>query len=213
MQQATNERKRTLQETLERTKTSLENLTSLRIRDLIGDDEFLRERRKLETDQLRLRQQLEESGQTDSTFEPLEALISFRNRAIEWFRDGDDGTKRLIFGIVGSNPVLRDKIVSIEAKKPFRVALETVSLPQLRAVREDIRTSLSNNDPELLSVLHGIRELEMKFGVRRSDGSLSSLPPAPRRNRNRSEAYVKEHCRASGDETPSPAPPSGLHLP
>jgi hypothetical protein len=162
-QQATDERKRTLQETLGRTKVSLENLASLRIRDLIGDDEFLRERRKLETDQLRLRQQLEESSQAVSAFEPLETLISFRNRAIEWFRDGDDGTKRLIFGIVGSNPVLREKIVSIEAKKPFRLTLETVSIPQLRAVGENIRTLWINKDPELLKVLEGIRELEIKL--------------------------------------------------
>ncbi len=120
-QQAADERRRTLQQAQERTKTSLENLTSLRVRDLIGDEEFLRERRKLDTDQLRLRQQLEELSRAVPAFEPLETLISFRNRAIEWFRDGDDDTKRLIFRIVGSNPVLRDKNMSIEAKKPFRL--------------------------------------------------------------------------------------------
>lgn len=168
-QQATDERKRTLQDTLERTKASLENLTSLRVRDLIGDDEFLRERRKLETDQLRLRQQLEESSQADSTFEPLETLISFRNKAIEWFRVGDDGTKRLILGIVGSNPVLRDKIVSIEAKRPFQQTIEMVSLPRLRAVREDIRTLWVNRDPELLEIIQNIRKLETKFGIRSED--------------------------------------------
>ncbi len=168
-QQATDERKRTLQETLERTKPSLENLTSLRIRDLIGDDEYLRERRKIETDQMRLRQRLEESSLAESSFEPLETLISFRNRAIKWFCAGDDGTKRLILGIVGSNPVLKDKIVSMEAKKPFRLILETVSLPQLRAVREDIRTLWVKCDPELLEIIHNIRTLEIKFGIRSRD--------------------------------------------
>jgi site-specific DNA recombinase len=167
--QAVAERRRTLQQAQERTKTSLENLTSLRIRDLVSDDEFLRERRKLETDQLRLRQQLEESSQTIPAFEPLETLISFRKRAIEWFRDGDDGTRRMIFEIIGSNPVLRDKIISIEAKKPFRLALETASLPQLRAVREDIRTLWVDRDPELIHIIQNIRKLEIKFGIRSDD--------------------------------------------
>ena len=168
-QQAIDERKRTLQEAQGRAKVSLENLTSLRIRDLIGDDEFLRERRKLETDQLRLRQQIEESSQAVSAFEPLETLISFRNRALEWFSDGDDDTKRLIVEIVGSNPVLKDKIVSIEARKPFRLTLETVSRPQLRAVRDDIRTLWLNKDPELLKIIESIRALEIKLGIRSSD--------------------------------------------
>ena len=168
-QQSGEERKRTLQEAQKRTSASLENLTSLRIRDLIGDDEFLRERRKLETDQLRLRQQLEESSQANLAFEPLETLISFRNRAVEWFRDGDDGTKRLIFEIVGSNPMLSHKILSIEAKKPFRLTIETVSLPKLRAVREDIRTLWVNRDPELLAIIQNIRTLEIKFGTRSKD--------------------------------------------
>ncbi|MDO8875555.1 MAG: recombinase family protein [Pseudolabrys sp.] len=168
-QQAADERKRTLQGAQERARASLDNLTSLRIRDLIGDDEFLRERRKLETDQLRLRQQLEESSQADLAFEPLETLISFRNRAVEWFRDGDDGTKRLIFEIVGSNPMLKDKIMSIEAKKPFQLSVETSSQPKLRAVREDIRTLWLNRDPELLEIIQKIRTLEIKCGIRSED--------------------------------------------
>ena len=164
-QQSVKERNRTLQEAQGRTKTSLETLTSLRIRDLIGDDEFLRERRKLETDQLRLSQRLEESSQVDLAFEPLQALISFRNRAPEWFRQGDDDKKRLILGIAGSNPVLKDSILSVEAKKPFRLAIETVSLPKLRAVREDIRTLWVNRDPELLETIQNIRKLEAKCGI------------------------------------------------
>jgi site-specific DNA recombinase len=168
-QQAIEERKRTLQQTQQRTRTSFDNLTSLRVRDLIGDEEFLRERRKLEFDQLRLRQQLEDGSKTVPAFELLETLISFRNKAVDWFHNGDDDTKRMILGIVGSNSVLKDKIINIEAKKPFRFTIETTSLPQLRAVREDIRTSWVNKDAELLTILDDIRKLEIKFGIRTDD--------------------------------------------
>jgi hypothetical protein len=169
-QQGIDERKRILQETQERTKSSLENLTSLRIRDLIGDDEFLRERRKLEMNQLRLRQQLDESSEAVMAFEPLETLISFRNRAIQWFRDGDDDIKRQIFGIVGSNPLLKDKILHVEAKKPFRFDIEIDSYPKLRAVRDDIRTLWVKNDPELKRIILDIHALETKLGIKREDG-------------------------------------------
>jgi DNA invertase Pin-like site-specific DNA recombinase len=173
-QRTIDERRQTLLQAEERTKASLNNLTSLRVRDLIGDDEFLRERRKLEFDRLRHSQQLEQSSRTVPPFEPLETLILFRTRAIQWFREGDDDTKRLIFEIAGSNPLLKDKIVSIEAKKPLRFALTTTSFPQLRAVREDIRTLWLNRDPELLEVLSNIRKLEIKFGIRSEDGRRSA---------------------------------------
>jgi len=164
--QAADEQKNTLLQAQERTKSSLNNLTSLRIRDLIGDDEFLRERRKLEMDEARFRQQLEQSHHAVSTFEPLESLILFRNRAVEWFRNGDDAAKRLIFQTVGSNPLLIDKNVSVEAKKPFKLAAEITSDLKLRAVRDDIRTLMINRDPELREILANIRSLEIKFGIR-----------------------------------------------
>jgi site-specific DNA recombinase len=167
-QEVLEERSRTLHDAQERAERALENLTSLRVRDLIGDEEFLRERRKIGTENIRVRQQLEQS-QTAGEFEPLEALISFRSKAIEWFRAGDDDTKRFIFRIVGSNPVLRDKIVCVEAKKPFRLDLKTVSYPLLRSWRDDVRALWVNNDPELLGVLDDIQKLKIKFGIRSHD--------------------------------------------
>jgi site-specific DNA recombinase len=164
--QGIEERRSTLQEAQERTKCSLDNLTSLRIRDLIKDDEFLRERRKLEMEQLRLHQQQENLHETVPAFEPLESLISFRIRAIEWFREGDDATKRLILKTVGSNLLLKDKLVSVEAKKPFRFSVDATSYLQLRAVRDDVRTLWRNRDPELVEILANIQALEVKFGAR-----------------------------------------------
>jgi site-specific DNA recombinase len=164
--QGIEEQRTAVQQAQERTRISLENLTSLRIRDLIKDDEFLRERRKLEMERLRLHQQLERVHESVPAFEPLESLISFRIRATEWFRNGDDATKRLILQTVGSNPVLKDKRVSVEAKNPFRFTVDVTSYPQLRAVRDDVRTLWMNRDPELLEIFANIQALEIKCGVR-----------------------------------------------
>jgi DNA invertase Pin-like site-specific DNA recombinase len=95
-QQAIEERRKTLRDAQERARRALENLTSLRVRDMISDDEFLHERRTLETEQLRLQQQAKNDRTTQDRFEPLGSLVLFRNRAIEWFRAGDDVTKRTI---------------------------------------------------------------------------------------------------------------------
>lgn len=167
--QAIEERRRTLQQSYARTNVSLDNLTSLRVRDLIGDEDFLRERQKLEIDGLRIRQQLENGSEAVPAFELLDSLISFRKKAVDWFCSGNDDTKRTILGIVGSNFVLKDKLVSIEAKKPFAFTFKTISCPQLRAVRKDIRTSYVNRDPELLTAVDGIQKLEIKFGTRSED--------------------------------------------
>lgn len=165
------DQKRSLQESVRRTESSLANLTTLRIRDLIGDDEFLNERRRLEADRLRLMEQLDGLGHQVLRFELLSSVIFFRSKAIEWFRAGDEEAKRLIFEIVGSNFVLKDKIISIQAREPFRIVSNSQSRPQLRAVLEDVRISLMKKDPELLHTIDNIKKLEAKFGITRVDAS------------------------------------------
>jgi site-specific DNA recombinase len=169
-QEALEERRRTLRAAQERAEKAFENLTSLRIHDTIGYDEFLRERHKLETERVQIRQQIEELDRSLGQFEPLGTILSFRNRAIEWFRDGDDDVRRLILKIVGSNPVLMDKTMSFEAKKPFRLRLDTTSQPLLRSWRDDVRTLYAGRDPELVEILDSIQKLELKFGSRLEDG-------------------------------------------
>ena len=176
--QALEERRQSLVNAAERTRASLDNLTSLRIRDLIGDNEFIRERQKLEVELARLRQQTQAVAETDLTFEPLETLISFRNRAVDWFRAGDNDTKRTILRIVGSNPVLEDKKLSVEAKRPFHIDLQMLSHLKLRAARDEIRTLWINKDKALHEVIDGIHQLEEKFGVRREN---EKKPPRRRR--------------------------------
>jgi hypothetical protein len=165
-QQAIEERRKTLHDAQERTKRALENLTSLRVRDVISDDEFLQERRKLETELLRLGQQAKTDRDTQDRFEPLESLVLFRSRAIEWFRAGDDETKRTILKIVGSNLTLKDKKLNLEAKEPFRRMPENDTEHEMRRWKSDVRTKLVSGDQELHEVLRDVRMLEFRRGVR-----------------------------------------------
>jgi len=151
---------------LEQSERELSNLISLRLRELVDDTRFMGERSKIEQQKLRLQQELERSDRRSETFEPERSLISFSEKALQWFRAGDMEAKRLIFDCVCSNPILKDKTLKLEAKKPFRSIAECTTVPGLCGYRNEIRTSYANHDPELLGVLSNIKRLEAKFGSR-----------------------------------------------
>src|SRR5262249_40024023 len=67
----------------------LENLTKLRLRDLITDNEFVSERQSLDLERSKLQQSLEKLQQTSAWLEPAHFFISLSNRAISWFTEGN----------------------------------------------------------------------------------------------------------------------------
>ncbi len=113
-------RKRSLETALHGKAAELSELTGLRLRNLITDDEFLHKRQELQQEQLRQTQQLSRICTEATRFEPFEDVILFSNKAAFWFTHGDDQSKKLVLETVGSNLSLKDKILNIEAKKPFR---------------------------------------------------------------------------------------------
>jgi site-specific DNA recombinase len=118
---------------------SLDNLTRMRYQELIGDEEFLRQRAELTKEEERLnqrRRQLEASA----WLEPSRDLFFFSNRARYWLSHGDCDIKRVIASTVGSNLFLRDRRLSIDAKKPFRILHENDSHSLLCTGVNDVRT-------------------------------------------------------------------------
>lgn len=124
------------------TERNIKNLTLLRVRDLIDDEEFVAQRQVFQLEQIQLRQTLN-SLTTASWFEPARNFILFSHNATYWFNHGTPDVKRLILKIVCSNLFLKDKILSIQAAKPFRHWDETVSFPVLWAAIEDVRTMVT----------------------------------------------------------------------
>jgi site-specific DNA recombinase len=151
-----------LSEALRKVNAQLSELTDLRVRALIDDEEFLQKRQKLEHDRLRLSDQLTQAQAQAIRFEPLEDVISFSNKATAWFLHKNPQTQRLILETAGSNLFLRDKELIIEARKPFVKLSKLSQIPDLRGRREAIRTLLSNTDEvERISVAY--RLLKKKF--------------------------------------------------
>ena len=140
---------RTAAEALRATERQLDNLTSLRLRDLMSDGEYLARRRDLEQEKSRLAQQ-QTAVTAGDWFEPVELALSFSKSAASWFDAGDARVKRTIIEITGSNLVLRDRELSVDASKPFRRWPKKPSRSQLCAFLEDVRTSVGTEDGEKL---------------------------------------------------------------
>jgi hypothetical protein len=116
----------------------MDNLTRLRYRDLLTDEEFVRQRGELTQEQEKLKHRLRQL-ETENWIEPSRKLFLFSNRARFWLVHGENNERRLILSTVGSNLLLKDKKL-IDAKKPFRVLRERASFPNLWSVVNDVRT-------------------------------------------------------------------------
>lgn len=138
----------------------LDNLTKLRIRDLLTDEEYLKQRQEVERKQVGISQSLKATDSKDR-FEPSRELISFSNQAASLFTAGNLRTKRLIFTIVGLNPLLKGRKLSIDARKPFRRWTKPGSLSELSSFMKDVRTLTDAG--ELMQILTSVRELSRRM--------------------------------------------------
>jgi site-specific DNA recombinase len=152
-------RLKSIEAKLGRTIKAISNLTSLRIHDMIGDNEFSSRRQELAQEHLRLEESLRQTADNKPWFEHADALVSFCNRAISWYRVGNSQTKRQIVNAVSSNLTLIDRTVIIEARKPFVVLSKNESCSSPLAARDAISTLLRERDPEVRIALEEIKRI------------------------------------------------------
>ena len=141
----------------------LGNLTKLRIRELLTDEEYVKQRQELEREQIKVAQNLALADQDDNRFEPLRELVSFSNTAVSWFEAGDLRAKRLILKIIGLNPLLKDKKLNIDARKPFRRWSQPGNFSEWSSFVEDVRNLLVAG--ELTDVVQSVRELSRRMNA------------------------------------------------
>ena len=104
--------------TLASTQKQLDNLTQMRYRDLIDDDEFTRERTKLQTEINKLKNKLRQTeSRADEWLELTEKTFHFATYARKAFIEGDLDTKKEILMTTGSNFTLKDGILHIQANE------------------------------------------------------------------------------------------------
>ncbi|MGA1984565.1 MAG: recombinase family protein [Acidobacteriaceae bacterium] len=131
--------KESLERALESSLRSSDNLTKMRYREIINDDEFLRQRMALIQEQAKLNQQLKQLN-SERWVEPSKRLFLFSNRAVFWLTHGSIDEKRLIVATVGSNPILMGKELNIHARKPFVMLTKPRKFSDWCTVVNDVRT-------------------------------------------------------------------------
>lgn len=131
--------KKALEKALDSCARHLDSLIKLRYRELIGDDEFIRQRAGLSQEQSKLQQKIAQLD-AEQWIAPSQKLFLFSNRAVFWLTHGNPDEKRLIASTVGSHLSLRAKKLSIDAKRPFQIIQKRGSFSTLWRVVNDVRT-------------------------------------------------------------------------
>jgi site-specific DNA recombinase len=140
--------KESLESALDTCTRSMDTLTKLRYRELISDQEFVRQRAELNREEITLKERLA-NLETESWVEPSRNLFLFSNRAAFWLTHGTIDEKRLILSTVGSNLTVASKKLSIDAKKPFQILSENRSLSTWCTIVSDVRTFF-RREPEFV---------------------------------------------------------------
>lgn len=142
---------------------ALSKLTALHLRDMISEDEFMDERKKLQEQRIRTEDELRNLAAPTSWLEPGEALVWFCSTAVSCFLTGDAATKRRLIQSVGSNLVLTDRILNIEARKPLVLVKKNATRSELWAGLNESRNLFTMKDPETLATLGAIQDLKAQY--------------------------------------------------
>lgn len=154
--------------TTEALKQERANLTTLRLRDLIDDEEFAKQRARIDTELLRLDQPVAAGHGPLGWLEPAEVLIAGLNSAVFWLSQDDPLPKRQVVTAIGSNPLLRDKKLLCEAVFPLVVKTKTAPCPIGLAFLDDIRKRWYERDPKLLHAVAVFRDLLQRDRLRQA---------------------------------------------
>ena len=114
------------------TQKELDNLTKLRLRDLIDDEEFSKTKEELKAKIFKLRENLKNTeDRTDKWQELTEKTFYFSRYAREKFVTGNLQTKREIFSALGQNFIVTNKKLFINKNEWF-IPIEK-AYPKLKA--------------------------------------------------------------------------------
>lgn len=135
--------KRSVEKALRDTEAWLTNLRRLHVRGRFSQEEFEREEREIRQEQFRLQESLSQIEVATARFEFEGMLDSFSKQAVFRFETGDSRQKRLIVRAVSSNTVLKDKVLRIEARKPFVEVDENRPCSNKLGLWDDVGTYLA----------------------------------------------------------------------
>lgn len=184
-----------IQKRLEDIERATRSLVSMRVRELISDEEYLDRRRDFDLERTRLTAQAGTLKTARDWLEPANLFLSFSNRAAKLFRHGDPSRQRMILGIIGSNCSLENGIFSAVAAKPFLTRGDRDIRTSLRDTMCEVRTLFMIGDARFLTMLSQMKEVlgsaaeatavENGHPAPSPLKDVSNIPTSPRASRKR----------------------------
>ncbi|MDP2182386.1 MAG: recombinase family protein [Actinomycetota bacterium] len=132
----------TLEATLRDVDRQADELTTLKLRGQLTDAQFTTQRGRLDAERVDIVARLETAQTGGIGIEPLRNLLRVSDQAADWFARADGEEKRMILKLVGSNPTLIDKKLSIQAAVPFIEVAKMNTCPSLLADWDEDRTGV-----------------------------------------------------------------------
>jgi site-specific DNA recombinase len=153
-------------------------LVDLRVRDMIDDAEYLEQRRKLQGQEVRMREAASRRAMEPPLWLELgQSVIMFRKYAADWFRAGISEDKRLILKTVGSNSVLADKKLSVHARFPFKWIENPDDFPRWCAIVEALGTD-PQRETEVRTIIAAVRCLRERADARQAGTPVPPISPS-----------------------------------
>jgi DNA invertase Pin-like site-specific DNA recombinase len=134
----------------------LKELTSLRLRRMVDDEEFVQERQRLENTRTSLGKAPDPTF-TGKLIELLDVVERVSIHAARWFQRADPERKQKILKTVCSNSTLMGKKLSIQATKPLVTGSNVIGSRNLWAVVDEVRT-FDREGKRLLADLRRVAE-------------------------------------------------------
>ncbi|MFA5143740.1 MAG: recombinase family protein [Candidatus Omnitrophota bacterium] len=161
-----------LQEICNQSQKELDNLTQMRYRELITDEEYARERNRLKVDMLKIKENLGDTEhRVESWLALSEKVFDYACHAREWFKKGDLKTKKELLEALGSNLIIEGKKLRLELKKPFSIiekGLSALPSEKLRlepagfGLTKPKNKVLANQIPYWLPIVEDVRTYFMR---------------------------------------------------
>ncbi len=112
----------TLQKTYNEVQAKLDRLLDLRLRDLITDEEFSKQKTHLLAEQSQLKEKMGDTEQrAENWMQKVEEAFDFAVHATYWFENGTLEEKRKVMTRLGSNFVLKDGKLNIQLGKMWEL--------------------------------------------------------------------------------------------
>lgn len=113
---------RSQEKTLSECQKKLDNLNQMRLNDLIDDQEYLKEKKRLLEEKIKIEESLKNgTGNGRKAIELTEKTLIFASQAKDRFQNGSLEDKRSILQGFGSNLSLLDKKLIIQIEKPLLI--------------------------------------------------------------------------------------------